>query len=141
MKAKTYMMQIKKIDSMIENKMFERDRLKSIAMRTTSAMGGERVQTSRNGSKMEDAIVQYVDLETEIDREIDRLVAKKREVIEVIEQLDAVEYDILHKIYIQYMQLYDVADEYNRTYSWVTSVHGRALKNVQRIIDEREEEK
>jgi hypothetical protein len=36
--------------------------------------------------------------------------------------------------------LLDVAIACERTYSWVTTVHGRALKNVQEILDARTDE-
>jgi hypothetical protein len=32
----------------------------------------------------------------------------------------------------------DVAVEKNRSKSWVTTVHGRALTNVQKILDKKE---
>ena len=51
--------------------------------------------------------------------------------------MDATEYDILHKVYVQFFTLYDVADIYEKSYSWVTSIHGRALANVRKILDER----
>lgn len=147
MKAKEFLNQVKKWDTIIENKMIERQQWKDIAMSTTAqgtniTINGiiqsmERVQSTANPQKMADAINRYVDIEKEINQCIDALVDAKKEVVGVIEQLAATEYDILHKVYVQHLTLYDVADKYNKTYSWVTTVHGRALKNVQIILDER----
>lgn len=89
---------------------------------------------------MADAVCRYVDMEKEIDADIDRLVDAKREVIEVIEQLSAVEYDVLHKVYVQYMTFDQIADIYDRSYSMITTIHGRALKNVQKILEDRKDE-
>lgn len=57
--------------------------------------------------------------------------------IRTIEQLPENEYDLLHRIYIQGKTMDDVADAYGKTYSWATTVHGRALKRVQNILDGR----
>ena len=65
------------------------------------------------------------------------MIDKKKDVISVIEHLNATEYDILHKVYVQYFTLDEVAEMYEKTYSWATTVHGRALRNVQKILDSR----
>lgn len=136
-KEKRFLNQIKKLDKLIENKLAEKEQWKLIASGTTIQLK-ERVQSSSNQQKMANAIVRYVDIESEINACIDSLVSKKRDVISVIEQLDVTEYDILHKVYVQYLSLYDVAEIYDKSYSWVTSVHGNALKNVREILDARE---
>ena len=137
MDAKQFLRQLKKLDKMIENKLAEKARWKAIATGTTAQMGGEKVQSSGSQQKMADAVCRYVDIEREIDEQIDVLIDTKQDVINVIEKLKTTEYDILHKMYVQYMSLYDVADIYNKSYSWATTVHGRALKNVQAILDQR----
>lgn len=137
MDAKQFLRQLKKLDKMIENKLAEKARWKAIATGTTAQMGGEKVQSSGSQQKMADAVCRYVDIEKEIDEQIDILIDTRQDVISVIEKLKTTEYDILHKMYVQYMSLYDVADIYNKSYSWATTVHGRALKNVQAILDQR----
>lgn len=137
MDAKQFLNQLKKLDKMIENKLAEKARWKTMATKTTAQIGGERVQSSGSKQKMADAVGSYVDIEREIDEQIDKLVDTRQEVISVIEKLNTTEYDLLHKVYVQYLSLYEVADMYEKTYSWATTVHGRALKNVQKILDER----
>ena len=150
-KAKDFLLQVEKLDRLIENKLIERQQWQSIAMGVTS--GGEsvlvkvngktelqnmeKVQSSGNPHKMEDAIIKYIEIEAEIDRYIDILIDTRKDVIDTIEMLPVQEYDLLHKVYIQHITLADVAGAYNTTYSNVTTVHGRALKNVQKILDER----
>ncbi len=138
MEAKKFLNQLKKLDKLIENKLIEKNQWKTISTGTTANMCGERVQTSGSKSKMADAVVKYVDLEREINERIDALVDERKNVISVIEQLNTVEYDLLHKMYVQYYTLYEIASMYKKTYSWATSIHGRALKNVQKILDERQ---
>lgn len=137
MNAKDYLQQVQKIDMIIKNKIIEKEQWMSMATSTTASSDGERVQSSGSQQKMADAVVRYVELEADIDRHINSLIDTKKDVIEVIEQLPAIEYDILHRVYIQYKDLNDVAAEYGKTYSWITTVHGRALQHVQDVLDER----
>lgn len=137
MKAKDYLLQVMKIDKMIENKMYEKEHWFTMATKTTQASEGERVQTSGSSQRMADSVEKYVQIEKEIDEAIDCYINKKMEVISTIEQLNYQEYDILHKVYIQGLKLYDIAEMYDRTYSWVTQIHGNALKNLQEILDKR----
>lgn len=140
MRAKDFLKQLPKLNKMIENKMAEKEQWKSVAMQTTSFNTSERVQSTPNPQKMSDAVIRYIDIEAEIDQCIDALVDTKKDVISVIEQLEATEYDVLHKVYVQNITLDIVADRYDKSYSWATTIHGQALKNVQKILDEREKE-
>ena len=139
MNAKDYLQQPKKLDMMILNKLAEQRQWRDIALGITANMEGERVQSSGAKTKMADAVEKCVDMETEINSLIDTLIDVKKDVIQTIEKLDSpVEYDVLHRRYIQYISLQDIADHYHKDYGWATTVHGRALKSLQEILDERE---
>lgn len=131
MRAKKYLEQIRKLDIMIQNKMSESKRWMDMAHSVTVSSDGEKVQSSGNHNKMADAICKYVDLEAEINRLID----ERCDIIQTIEHLETVEYDVLYKIYVQYLKLDEVAAIYEKSYSWVTSVHGRALENVRKLVE------
>lgn len=148
MRADKYLQQIEKIDKLIENKIAESERWKEIAMGSSPFSEGERVQSSGSKQKMADAVARYVDLEAEINAEIDFLVDKKQEIIRMIEKLPAAEYDVLHKRYVMLKDLRDIATDisdrqgkaYNTAYSWVTTVHGRAMAHLQKLLNEREKD-
>lgn len=123
---------------MIANKLAEVEQWKEIAKGTTVSSESERVKSSGNQQKMETAVCRYVTIQEEIDRNIATLIDLKTSVIHTIEQLPATEYDLLHHVYIQGKTLYDFADENKKTYSWATTIHGRALKHLQDILDESE---
>lgn len=137
MKAKDYLRQLKMLDRLIENKLAEKEQWKAMATSTTQQLTADRVQTSGNPQKMADAVCKIIEIEAEIDACIDNLVDTKRDVIKTLERLNPTEYDLLHKVYVQFFTFDDVAVKKGKSYSWVTTVHGRALKNVQRILDER----
>jgi DNA-directed RNA polymerase specialized sigma subunit len=86
---------------------------------------------------MSDAIGRYIDLEREINQDIDKLVDAKKDVISVIEQLNATEYDVIHKIYVQYLTFDEVAYACKHSRSWATTIHGMALKHIQELLDKR----
>lgn len=149
MKAKEYLLQVSKIDKLITNKLIEKEQWRSIATGTTASSDGERVQSSGSQQKMADAVHKMLEIEEEINRYIDKLIDTKLDVVHTIEQLPHTEYDICHKMYIgifeegsntTYLNCYEVADLYNKSYSWSKKVHGRALKKIQAIIDNKEKQ-
>lgn len=136
--AKTLLRQIEKLDILIRNKLIEKEQWRDVALGITANMDGERVQSSGSQSKMADAVIKCVDMEAEIDGLVDNLIDTKKQAIELIEQLDSpIEYNVLHMRYIQYKSLQEIADHYGKDYGWATTVHGRALKGVQAILDRR----
>ena len=147
MDAKEFLNQLKKLDKMIENKIIEKEQWKSIALGITSSSktiiikgvehAMDKVQASGEQQKMADAVVRYIDIERENDQYIDKLIEARKDVICVIEMLPVAEYDILHKVYVQGFTLDEYAAKFNNSYIWATTIHGRALKNVQRILNER----
>lgn len=136
--AKEYLLRYKKLDRLVENKSFELAKCKESCLSITAKLGGERVQSTGNPHRMADTIAKYVDLEREIKDHIDNAMTAQREILEIIERLNDVEYDVLHKLYIQKMTFKEIAFECGKSESWATTVHGRALKSVQNILDERE---
>jgi hypothetical protein len=140
MKAKEFLKQIRKYDLMIENWKKDLSKWKSMACSISSpgmSETGVRVQTSGNQQQMEDSVIRYVDMEAEIEQRIRELTVERMQAIKMIEHLKTEEYDLLHKIYVQGMYLNDVAEIHGKSYNWATTVHGRALKNVQTILNER----
>lgn len=137
-RARHFLKQIKKLDRIIENKLAEKELWKEKALKISPQSSGERVQASGSLHKMADAIDKYIDIERDIDNYIDRLVDTRNDVIKTIEQLDVQEYDLLHKTYVQYFTLQEVADMEQKSYSWATTIHGIALANVEKILEERE---
>ena len=137
--AQVYLEEVELIDARIKNKLIEQTQWRDIALGITANMEGERVKSSTTTkSKMADAVVKCVDMESEINNLIDILIDKKKDVIQTIEKLDnATEYKLLHLRYIQFVPLKDIADMWDWEYTNVTTTHGRALNSVQRILDRR----
>lgn len=136
MNAVEYLNQVKMCDTKIKNKMLEKEQWFTLATKTTCPTDGERVQSSGNPDKMSDAVTRMIEVDKEIDEMIDSFVDLKQEVIRTIEKVDEpILYDVLHKIYIQYMKPSEVADALNYSYQWINELHNRAIGKVQSIID------
>lgn len=134
--AKEFLLQVRKYDYLIQNRLEEICMLKEKAkMLGSVSIAEEKVCTSKNVDIMQDALVDYVQQEEKLKEEIAQCWEKRAEVIEYIDKLGNIEYDLLHKVYVQGKTLYEVAYMNDRTYSWATTVHGRALKNLQAILD------
>ena len=135
-KAQIFLERVEKIDTIIENKLIEQQQWRDLAFSISANMEGERVQSSGSKSKMADAIIKCVAMEDEIGEFVDKLIAEKMKATKVLESLySPTEYKILHMRYIQYISLTDIAIRLDKDYTWVTTTHGRALKNVQKILD------
>lgn len=133
--AQLFLEQVEKLDSIIKNKLIEKQQWKDIALGITANMDGERVQSSGAKDKMASAVERCVDMEAEIDSLVDKLIEAKKEVIQTIEQLySPTEYNVLHMRYIQYKTLQEIADHYNRNYEWAKVTCKRGCNHVQVIL-------
>ena len=136
--AKEFLQQVEKIDILLENKLIEKQQWRDIAIGITAHMDGDRVQSSGKQSKMENAIAKCMDMGEEIDRTVDQLIRAKQEVVKTIEQVqNPTWYKVLHMKYIQHLNLNEIADRCNGSYDWAKSAHSKAVKIVQKILDEK----
>lgn len=139
MKAKNYLMQIKNMDARINTDLEELAALETLATKTTSVIGDERVQSSGSQQKMADAVAKIVELKEKINREIDRFVDFKSEAKNLIFSVcDSDCIDLLYKRYFQDKKWEIIAVEMGYTFKWVSGgLHQRALSQVQKALDER----
>ena len=137
--AQAFLEQVEMLDAQTECKLIERQQWRDLALSITSQMGGERVQSSGSQQKMADALHRCWDMEEEINLAVARLADQKKVVTDVLEQVDnPTWYKLLHQRYIQHKQLKTIAVNFNSSYDWARTTHGRALKCVQQILDARQ---
>lgn len=133
MDAVSFLVQYHKCEVLICNKQAEVERWRDVAGSIGGFQMSERVQTSAVQDKTADAIAKFADYEAEIQR----LRAIQKDILNVIESLDADEYDILHKVYIQSFSLPEIAQLYDKSYTWAYKLHTSALNSVQKILNNR----
>lgn len=134
MKAKEYLQQLQRLDTMINQKIKELGDLRLMLQ----SVGGidyskERVQSSLSGdAPFVKPVLRMIELEQEINAEIDRFVDEKHEIINQIQALQNPKHiDILYKHYVEFKRLEIVAVEMNFTYQYIVELHGTALKEFQ----------
>lgn len=136
MKAKEYVEQIKRIDKLIMNMSEELYLMKSKALHSSLSFSGDiKVKTSKPDDLLGDMVSGYMDEEKRINEKISQCIKRKREIIATIEMLPLTEYDFLYKMYVLNYTLNDLANLYDRSYSWATAMHAKALNKLQKIID------
>lgn len=135
-KAKEYLQQVKSADLAINDKLEELAKLEALATKINSVNEGERVQSSGSQDKVADAVCEIADLKADIDVEIKHLLALKREIREVIQKVGEPELmSILYKRYMQYKSWEKISVELNISYRHATRLHGKALQNVEKILN------
>lgn len=134
--AKRYLQQIRHYDSRINTKIEEMHRLKAMVTKITPTLKQDVVSGGGSQDKLSDAVAKIVDLEAEINREIDCYVDARKAVTRTIGKVgDMKLQDVLNMRYVQFKTFEQIASEMNYTYRWVCIMHGRALQEVEKIIN------
>ena len=134
MKAKEYLQQLQRLDTVINQKIKEVQDLR-VQARSTGGLdySKERVQLSPSGdAPFVKPICRIIDLEAEINAEIDRFVDEKHKIINQIQGLKNSDYiSLLFKRYVEFKKFETIAVEMNFTYQYVLNMHGYALKEFE----------
>ena len=139
MKAISYLKQIKVMDAKINADLDELATLEALATRTTSVLGGERVQSSGSQQKMADCVAKIVDMKDRINEEIDKYIDYKKKARELLSECDSECITLISKRYFQFKTWEEIAVDMNFTYQWVSGgLHQKSLSQVQKALDERE---
>ena len=137
MNAESWLEQVKKLDELIDAKIAERDQILARATDITAKPmdGMPFSDTGTVSRKVEDGAVKLVALAEELDRLIDQYVDYKQKVDDVLETLPDREYGVLHRYYIRYMTLEQIAEamDYSTTHIWRIKENG--LKILEDVIE------
>ena len=125
MTAKEYMEQARYLDMQINSKIEQIRNLNELATKATTVYSDMPHSPNRNTSRMEETVVK-----------IDALVNLKREIMRVVNRIEPVEYrTILEMRYLQFKKWEQIALLMSTDLRWVYRMHGRALNEVQKIIN------
>lgn len=134
MKTKEYLRKLKKLDTVINQKIEELNSLRIMSDSIRSVdYSKEKVQTNHtNEAPFITTIERMSDLEKEINTEIDTYVIEKHKIINQIQGLsNHLHIQVLYKLYVEFKQLEEVADELGYSYQYIRSLHGSALKEFE----------
>lgn len=136
MNAKDYLSQAKYLDQSINSKIQQLGQLNDLAMKATSVLTGMPHNPSGSTSQMADTVVKIIDLQDEINRDIDTLVDLKTDIMRLIKSVSCREYQtILEKRYLCFLSWEKIAAAMDYDIRWLYRLHGKALEEVQEIMD------
>ena len=127
------------MESYIESKKVRLTVLKDIAASCgASALTGMPRNPSQTQSKMTEAACKAIDLENEIKQDAERLQQEKVFLLELIGQIDSTEYQtVLISRYFKGASWTDIASKMFYSERWIFELHGRALKELDELIERR----
>lgn len=134
--AKEYLNRVRFADISINTKNDELYHLKLKSLQVSPQSQGERVQSSGSGGDFAKIIDKIVLLQDKINEEIDRLVELKEQARTFIHMLTDERYKtVLTEYYLNHKTWEQVADCMNYDLRWVYRIHGKALKEFNKVLD------
>ena len=131
MTAKEYLSQARFLDNRINSKIQQVSSLNELATKCTATISDMPHSPNSGGSTMADAVCKIIDLQEEINKDIDRLVDLKREIMGVIKAVPNVEYQtILEKRYLCFISWEQIAVDMNYSMQHIHRMHSSALKEI-----------
>lgn len=135
MKAKEYLGKAYRLDQRINSKLDQVASLNELATKATSTLSDMPKNPNKAISTMENTICKIIDLQDEINRDIDRLVDLKTEIVTTVKNIENKEYQtLLEKRYLCFDTWEQIAVDMNYSIRWVHNIHGKALKELSKII-------
>lgn len=131
MTSNEYLRQAYRLDQRINSKLEQVASLNELAMKCTSTLTGMPRNPNRSTSTMSDAVSKIVDLQAEINRDIDRLVDLKREMVRLIKAVDNTEYQTLLELrYLCFKTWEQIAVDMGYNVRHVYRLHDEAVANI-----------
>lgn len=126
---KEYLLGYQRINHHINSLLLEQQRLRDLVVGVSPNLSG--MPRGGGGGGTQGAIAKIVDLETEINLEIDRLIEKRREIEGVIRTVqDESLRVVLEYRYINGKKWEEIALMLGYDWRWILRLHGRALDGV-----------
>lgn len=136
MTAKEYLNQVRNLESKMKILKEEIDTLREMVVSTGAIQQDERVLSSGTQDKMAETICKINEKECERNDLMREFALARANVIINIQKLNNPEYEqILYKRYCQSKKWEEIALEMNYTYQWVCKLHGRALLELDKVLN------
>lgn len=138
MKAKEYLGSIEMLDTLIESKMVEAHQLRALATSVSAPIGRDGSGGTLPSDRIGNVVSRLVDLQAEIDVLVDGFIDRRADCIKAIEVVSKpIYYTLLHKHYVQFKTLAEIAEEEHYSIPHMSELHREALAEVQEYLDKR----
>lgn len=129
--AKKYLSQAFGLNQRIESKIDQIAVLNDLATKATVTYSDMPKSPNRDGSRMEYAIIKIIDLESEINKDMMKLVELKKDIIRRVKAVESAELQtILELRYLSYMRWEEIAIELGYGIDNVYHLHRKALDEI-----------
>ncbi len=131
MTAKEYLSQAFRIDQRIRMKMEQIDSLRDLVTRMGAQMSDMPKNPNKGQSRTEDILIKIVDMENAINRDIDRLISLKEDIMHTVNKVEDIDCQmVLEKRYLLFETWESIAAEMGYTVRNVHLIHGKALNMI-----------
>lgn len=131
MMAKEYLSQSLRLNQRINSKLEQIQSLRELATKYTSIITGMPRNPNHGGSTMADALMKIVDLETELQNDVNRLVDLKEEIMAVVKAVDNIECQTLLELrYLCFKSWEQIAVDMGYNVRHIYRLHDEALQKV-----------
>ncbi len=130
--------QVGDLNALVEGKMAEREKILALAAKCTASLDGIPRGTGIS-DKVGTGGVALVTLAEETDRLIDLCIAKKEEIVGILELLPRDEYMVLHRQYVLLKKVEDIAKECFCSERTVYRYRRRGLLHLAEILSKKED--
>lgn len=132
MTTKEYLNQIRKLSFMVEAKLDEIYRLRTLACRITVSTEGERVKSSSDPDRLTEAVAKIIKSEEELNILVKRLMKQRSQIIGMIDELENPNsHKILTLRYVQELTDKEIATKMNIVPSNVYKIQKVALNEFE----------
>ena len=129
--AKKYLSQAFGLNQRIESKLGQIEDLHNLATKATVTYSDMPRNPNKGQSRLEDCVIQIMELEAEINRDMIRLVMLKKDIIRRIKAVENAELQtILELRYLSYMRWEEIAIELGYGIDNVFRLHRNALDEI-----------
>lgn len=134
MTAKEYLGKAYRLDQRINSKLDQVSSLNELATKATSTLSDMPKNPNKAISTMENTICKIIDLQDEINKDIDRLVDLKTEIVTTIKNIENKEYQtLLEKRYLCFDTWEQIAVDMNYSIQHIYRLRDKALLEVSKI--------
>ena len=131
MTAKAYLSQSLRLNQRINSKLEQIQSLRELATKCTPFLTGMPKTPNQDGSLMADTVLKITDLEKELQKDIDRLVDLKKEIMAVVKAVDNMECQtLLEQRYLCFKSWEQIAVDMGYNVRHVYRLHDEALQKV-----------
>lgn len=135
MTAEEYLGQIEYCECRISNIISEIQRLETMAVNISPHLSEIKVSSTPNPHRAQEVWDRLIDARSELFEEVESLIAIKREIIQMLEQLPHQEYYVLYRIYVLMETAQAIADGEHYSRQSIYRYKRSGLEKIQKMLD------